>query len=94
MRPRPATLTDLPQSPQEEQRSRMVKYALMMGIRIVCIVACLFTPGWWLLVPAIGAVVLPYVAVVIANAARQRGRGAVARPGGIVPRDAGPRDPE
>ena len=65
----------------------MWKYALTMGIRMVCIVACLFVPGWWLLIPALGAVFLPYVAVVIANATSRRVRPAVARPGGLVPFD-------
>lgn len=87
MRPRPAALTDLPQSPQEEQNARMIKYAVMMSIRMVCIVACLFVPGWWVVVPALGAIVLPYVAVVVANAARRRGGPAVERPGGILRRE-------
>jgi len=87
MRPRPVALTTLPQSPQDEQRSRMIKYAVMMGIRVVCLVLCLFTPGWWLLLPAIGAVVLPYLAVVVANAARRRGQREVERPGGIIRRE-------
>jgi len=65
----------------------MLKYALTMGIRMVCIVACLFVHGWWLLVPALGAVFLPYVAVVVANATSRRTRTAVPRPGGIVPVD-------
>jgi hypothetical protein len=87
MRTRPIAITDLPPSPEQDQRSRMRKYALAMGIRMVCIVACLFTPGWWLLVPALGAVFLPYVAVVVANATSRRARPAVARPGGLVPFD-------
>lgn len=91
MRPRPAALTDLPPSPHDEQRSRMIKYSLMMSIRVVCIVVCvvvgILVPGWWLVIPALGAVVLPYVAVVVANAVR-RGSGAnVERPGGILRRD-------
>jgi hypothetical protein len=85
MRTRPVAITDLPPSPEDEQRSRIRKYALTMGIRMVCIVACLFVPGWWLLIPALGAVFLPYVAVVVANATSRRTRGAVARPGGMVP---------
>lgn len=89
MRPRPVTLTNLPQSPEEEQKARLVKYAVMMSIRVVCIVVCVFTPGWWLLIPATGAVVLPYIAVVVANAARRRVRGGVERPGGVVLRDRG-----
>lgn len=45
----------------------MIKYSIAMGIRMICIVALLFVHGWWLLVAAIGAIVLPYFAVVIAN---------------------------
>jgi hypothetical protein len=91
MRTRPVAITDLPPSPEQDQRSRMGKYALTMGIRMVCIIACLFTPGWWLLIPALGAVFLPYVAVVVANATSRRARPPVARPGGIVPFDSDPR---
>jgi len=85
MRTRPVAITDLPPSPEQDQRARIRRYAVMMGIRVVCIVACLFTPGWWLLIPALGAVFLPYVAVVAANATSRRTGAAVPRPGGIVP---------
>lgn len=85
MRSRPIAITDLPPSPEQEQLSRMRKYALMMGIRTVSIVACLFVQGWWLLIPAFGAVFLPYVAVVVANATSRSSRTAAARPGGMVP---------
>lgn len=46
----------------------MVRYLIAMGIRLVCVLLCFFVQGWWLILPAIGAIVLPYVAVVIANA--------------------------
>jgi len=94
MRTRPIAITDLPPSPEDEQRSRIRRYALTMGIRMVCIVACLFVSGWWLLIPALGAVFLPYVAVVVANATSRRSRTAVARPGGLVPFDADRQDSE
>jgi len=81
MRRRPVTLTELPLSPEQEQGARMRKYAITMSIRVVCVLACLFVHGWWLLIPALGAVFLPYVAVVFANAVSKRGRGAVERPG-------------
>ena len=68
MRNRPVVITELPPSPAEEQAGRFRRYAITMGIRTLCVIACLFTPGWWLLVPAIGAIFLPYVAVVLANA--------------------------
>jgi len=63
----------------------MFQYTLTMGIRTVCIVLCIFVRGWWLLIPAIGAVVLPYIAVVLANAVGSRGRTAEDYdPGAIV----------
>jgi hypothetical protein len=61
----------------------MIKYSVAMGIRALCIVACLFVRDWWLLIPAIGAVVLPYFAVVIANVGSRPGS-TVERPGSIV----------
>jgi hypothetical protein len=69
----------------------MLKYTLAMGIRVVCIALCLVVPGWWLLIPAAGAVFLPYFAVVIANNVGGGGRGRVLRPGALVRRDSGTR---
>ena len=63
----------------------MIKYSIMMGIRVACIVALLFVQGWWILVFAAGAVFLPYFAVVVANVATNRPQAEVERPGSIVP---------
>ena len=82
-----AALTELPPSPEQEQGARMRRYAITMGIRLVCVVACLFVQGWWLLIPALGAVFLPWVAVVLANAVSTKGRRSVERPGVIQVRD-------
>jgi hypothetical protein len=79
------SITSLPPSPEEERRARMIKYTIMMGIRVACIVALLFVQGWWILVFAAGAVFLPYFAVVVANVATTRPQAAVERPGSIVP---------
>jgi hypothetical protein len=69
----------------------MLQYTVAMSIRAVCIVLCVFVRGWWLLIPAIGAIVLPYVAVVLANASGSKGRAAEGYdPGAIVRRDADP----
>lgn len=87
MRQRPLAVTELPPSPEEEQGARMRKYAITMGVRVVCIFACLFVPGWWLLIPALGAIFLPYVAVILANAVSRRGQRAVERPGALERRD-------
>lgn len=75
--------TSLGEAPADERRSRMLKYSLAMAIRLVCIGACFFTPGWWLLAPALGAILLPYFAVVLANSvAPSKGKGPL-RPGTI-----------
>ena len=79
------SITSLPPSPEEERRARMIKYTIMMGIRVACIVALLFVQGWWILVFAAGAVFLPYFAVVVANGATNRPQAEVERPGRIVP---------
>ncbi|MCW4384418.1 DUF3099 domain-containing protein [Salinibacterium sp. SYSU T00001] len=75
----PQSITTLPRSPDDDRRSRMLRYTIAMSIRVVCIFACFFTPGWWLLIPAIGAVVLPYIAVIVANVSPSSG-GALEKP--------------
>ncbi|MDQ0612669.1 Flp pilus assembly protein TadB [Microbacterium sp. W4I4] len=65
-----ASVTSLPQSPQDEARSRVRHYAITMGIRTVCFVlmAVVYPVGWWTFVFAAGAIFLPYIAVISANA--------------------------
>jgi hypothetical protein len=87
------SITTLPPSPEEERRSRMIKYSITMSIRVLCIFAMLFVDGWWLAVCAAGAVFLPYVAVVLANVASPTRRQPVLRPGAIVPRTPPPFEP-
>lgn len=64
------SVTSLPQAPQDEAGHRVRRYALTMGIRMVCFLAmALIQPyGWYTWVLAIAAAVLPYIAVVFANA--------------------------
>ena len=80
------TITSLPPSPDQERRKRMIEYAIMMGVRVLCVLACIWVRGWWLLIPAVGAVFLPYFAVVVANATQNGNGGQVERPGGLVRR--------
>lgn len=87
------SITTLPPSPEAERRSRMIKYSITMGIRVLCIFAMLFVDGWWLAVCAVGAVFLPYVAVVLANVASPTRRQVVLRPGMIVRRTPPPSEP-
>lgn len=75
----PQSVTELPESPEQEHRRRVFQYTLAMSIRVVCVLACIWVRGWWLLIPAAGAIFLPYVAVVLANVGSRR-RGRVERP--------------
>ncbi|MGI9825150.1 DUF3099 domain-containing protein [Agromyces sp. Marseille-Q5079] len=79
------SITSLPPSPEAEQHSRMIKYSVAMGVRLVCIIAMLFARDWWLVVCAVGAITLPYFAVVIANVGSPVRTNAVERPGNILP---------
>jgi uncharacterized membrane protein (DUF4010 family) len=63
------SVTSLEVSPEIERRHRFIKYTVAMIIRVVCIIAAVSVPlGWLTIVFAIGAVFLPYFAVIIANA--------------------------
>jgi hypothetical protein len=65
----PQSTTSLPQSPHDEESSRIRVYLLTMGIRVVCFILMVaVTPySWYTLVFGVGAIFLPYVAVVLAN---------------------------
>ncbi|WP_066038803.1 DUF3099 domain-containing protein [Herbiconiux solani] len=67
MKQRQQSITSLPKSPEDERRSRMIKYMITMSIRIVCLILMLFVKGWWLAIVAAGAILLPYFAVVVGN---------------------------
>ncbi len=63
-------ITSAPVSRGDEIRGRQRRYLLSMGLRTVCFLGAIVVgSGWlrWVLVA--GALVLPYVAVVMANAA-------------------------
>lgn len=79
-------ITTASTSRQEEISQRQRRYVLSMSLRTVCFIAAVLTEGWirWVLVA--GAVVLPYVAVVMANAASTRTDGFALTPG-PVPRN-------
>lgn len=60
-------ITNARESHSDEMHHRVVKYSLAMGIRMVCLLAMFLVDGWWKLIPILGAVVLPWFAVIIAN---------------------------
>lgn len=65
--PRPAPADPVPLARSEDVARRRRIYTIQMAIRTVCFLALPFVPGWWKLVALVGAVVLPYVAVLMAN---------------------------
>ena len=61
------SITDAAAAHSEEMRQRMIKYAVAMGIRMVCLILIFVVDGWLKILPVIGAVFLPWIAVIIAN---------------------------
>jgi hypothetical protein len=59
----------------EDIRYRQHRYLIMMGIRTLCfaVAIVLFVAHlrWLVLIPAIGAILIPYVAVIFANGGRE-----------------------
>jgi len=70
-------VTEARQSRSAEINQRERRYLLMMGIRLVCFVVTVVMfvnhGGWLTVIPAAGAIALPYFAVVVANSKRPAG---------------------
>ena len=81
------SITSLPPSPDEERHSRMIRYSIAMGVRVVCIILAFVLTGWLQVAAIVGAVVLPYFAVVIANVKMGQPDAEVLRPGTVALRD-------
>jgi hypothetical protein len=68
-------VTEARQSRSAEIGQRERRYLLMMGVRVVCFVITVIMfvthAGWLTVIPAAGAIALPYFAVVIANSRGQ-----------------------
>jgi hypothetical protein len=64
----------------------MVRYSVAMGVRMLCVLSFIWVHSWpWFLIPALGAIFLPYFAVVVANVGWNPSQGNVERPGAILP---------
>ncbi len=71
------TVTSAASSTVDDQGQRVKRYLTMMGLRVVCFGLAFVTTGWVRWVAIAGAVVLPYFAVVTANAVRPRQMGEI-----------------
>ena len=59
----------------EDIRYRQSRYLIMMGIRVICFLIAIILyvahMRWLVLVPAVGAIFIPYIAVIFANGGRE-----------------------
>jgi hypothetical protein len=66
-------ITTAAASREDDIRARQRRYVLSMGFRTVCFVtAVIIGHGWVMWVLIVAALILPYVAVVMANAASSK----------------------
>ncbi|MGJ9423570.1 DUF3099 domain-containing protein [Aeromicrobium sp. CF3.5] len=66
------SITSAPESHTSELGTREKRYAISMGIRTLCFIGAVIVSGplRWVLIA--GAVILPYTAVILANAGVRR----------------------
>jgi hypothetical protein len=71
---RPSLITDAPRNPEDDLRRRQIRYVVMMLIRTACLVIggilISVQAPWlpfWLSLCAAGMVILPWLAVILAN---------------------------
>ena len=68
-------VTEAPRPMSEDIAYRQRRYLIMMGIRLVCFVIAVVVfvkgGGWLTAIPAVGAIAIPYFAVVFANGGRE-----------------------
>jgi hypothetical protein len=91
-------ITSATGSHSADMQQRATRYLMSMGVRTLCVILVILVPGPLRWVFAVGAIVLPYIAVVAANAAGERRGEALpppsprARPGLTAPRQTTPED--
>jgi Flp pilus assembly protein TadB len=79
--PAPIRITTASTDAREDIAARQRRYLIAMGVRTLCFLAVAVIavtdagPGWLPWIFVVGAVVLPYVAVVMANAADTKSDG-------------------
>lgn len=65
------SISDVGTSLSKDQYARQRKYFISMMIRTFCFILAVILPSPWRWVALIGAVTLPYIAVIAANAGRE-----------------------
>lgn len=71
---KPVLITDAAEDPERELRRREIRYVAMMLIRALCLIAGAIIistkpPLWplWLVLAVVGTVLIPWLAVILAN---------------------------
>lgn len=82
------SITEAQTGMADDQRGRHRRYTISMSIRTLCFIGAMFTSGPLRWIMVLGAVAVPYFAVIIANAGRERGGWLGNRPFTAQNRDA------
>ncbi|WP_176491745.1 DUF3099 domain-containing protein [Curtobacterium sp. 'Ferrero'] len=86
------SITALPESPEQDRAHRLSRYVWQMAVRVVCFVAAVLVwtawHTWLVVIPIILAGVIPWVAVILANAGNRTESRVVAPAGAITLYDA------
>jgi hypothetical protein len=70
-----ASISNVGQPLSKDQSSRARKYFISMMIRTLCFILAVILPSPYRWIALFGAVVLPYIAVIVANAGRETVKG-------------------
>jgi hypothetical protein len=86
------SITALPESPEEDRAHRLSRYVWQMAVRVVCFVAAVLVwtafHTWLVVIPIILAGVIPWVAVILANAGNRPDNEVLAPAGAVQLYDA------
>lgn len=72
-------ITSAQPSLSQDQSGRAKRYFISMMIRTLCFILAVILPNPYRWIALIGAMTLPYIAVVVANAGRETIRGSINR---------------
>ena len=72
MKEKPISISSAKYAHSDEIPGRMKKYLISMVIRTACFIGAIFTDGIFRWVLVAGSLILPYIAVVVANAGQEQ----------------------
>lgn len=67
-------------NPTEDRAHRMRMYFIAMTLRLACVLSLFWVSGWWIIFPVVGAIALPWFAVMVGNAVAYGGEQDVSAP--------------